>query len=61
MNHFKTDLLYRIPTVWHEMKVKLFCFVSGYNDDDEETETDDITIFVMEDEKEDFSGTISTN
>ena len=43
------------------MKVKLFCFVSGYNDDDEETETDDITIFVMEDEKEDFSGTISTN
>ena len=45
------------------MKWKLNCFffVSGYNDDDEETETDDVTIFVMEDEKEDFSGTTSTN
>ncbi len=32
----------------------------GYNDDDEETETDDANIFVMEDEKEDFSGTKSS-
>ena len=29
--------------------------ISGYNDEDEETENDDGSIFVMEDDKEDFS------